>query len=143
MRHFALVLALTTLVFSGTVMAADDGNTLRKNSMFKNNLIPPVPIYQGDEPGGNNPLPRGSITAPPQIPHSIEGLMISKDQNDCMDCHDPNNQMEDTPFVTATHLYGGGITMARFQCNMCHVPQTNVQPLVQNENDQFNYYNVR
>lgn len=144
MRYIALIFALTALVFSGAAIAADDeGVTLRKNSMFKPNVLPGALHYQGAEPGQNNLMRRGSITAPPQIPHTKEGLNISKEENDCMNCHDPNNQVENTPYVSAKHLYGGGITMARFQCDMCHVPQADVDPLVENENDQFNFYKVR
>ncbi len=143
MKHIALIVAFTALVFSGIAIAADDGDTLRKNSMFKPNVTPDVLVYKGADPGENKLMKRGSITAPPQVPHTVEGLTISREQNDCMDCHDPNNEMEGMVYVSAKHLKGGGVAMARFQCDMCHVPQANVKPLVKNENDRFNFYKVR
>ncbi len=140
MKHIALIIAVAAIAFTGVAVAVDDGDTLRKNSMFKPNILPGELVYNGVEPGENKLLMRGSITAPPQVPHAVGGLLITREQNECLDCHDPASGMDNMVFVSKEHLDGAKLSNARYQCDTCHVPQANVEPLVQNENDQFNYY---
>ncbi len=102
--------------------------------------LPPVK-YTEAAPGTSKPIPTSYPTAPPQIPHSIEGLVpITKDNNACLGCHSPAvaKSMGAVPipkshFVdpitgkTLSHIAG-----ARYMCTTCHTPQANAKPLVQN-----------
>lgn len=110
---------------------------LRGNSMFDPNLIPKAVVYKAEGPGENSLLPRAYEGAPPQIPHDIEGFDIMVDGNTCLDCHDIDGDPESVPLVPLTHMSGESLNMARYQCNLCHVPQADVEPLVKNENDKF------
>jgi cytochrome c-type protein NapB len=135
-RALLPVLALA-LVCAGCVAAAGVANvkSLRHTGMLAGDDIPPVTAYKGEAPGTNQRYPRSYAGAPPQVPHDIGGLQIERDANPCINCHDPANAMENVPYSPPTHMVKGQISNARYQCNMCHVPQADVKPLVGNEND--------
>lgn len=111
--------------------------SLRKNSPFEDDLLPSAVSYRGSDPGDNTLLPRGYAGAPPQIPHSVENLNITRESNDCLMCHDPANAAEKVVPTPATHILEGKVSMSRYNCTQCHVPQADVKPLVKNINDEF------
>jgi len=110
--------------------------------------------YPSTDAGDASLLERAFPGAPPQIPHSVEDMLpITADDNECLNCHDPENATSkaDAPipeshfiqpvmgagkkgspmtwvvegFEKGSNLYG-----ARYNCNMCHTPQaTNVRVL--------------
>ena len=105
----------------------------------------PAPESQAPAPGQAERLPRAYENAPPQIPHSIEGLVpIPLSNNACFSCHDPSvaESTGATP-LPPTHikmdLFSKSeakkvpVDPARYYCTQCHVPQANVQPPVANE----------
>jgi len=106
-------------------------------------------------------IERSFENSPPLIPHTIEGMFkITADENQCMMCHMPEKAGEKNakplplthftdyrPVITEEgDLYivqadenevvasttGGEINQAMFNCNLCHVPQAEVDPLVKN-----------
>jgi cytochrome c-type protein NapB len=107
--------------------------------------------YIDTDPGESKLLDRAFPGAPPQIPHSVEGMYpITLGSNDCIDCHGPDNvtSKEDRP-IPKSHfsrpVMGKGgkgepmawvvkgyedtddVAGARYDCRMCHTPQaTNV-----------------
>lgn len=101
--------------------------------------------YNTPAAGESQVIERAYENAPPMIPHDTEGMMdISKDMNMCVTCHSPDfaAAMNATP-VPDSHLYdtfsknkkqkvGKEIVASRYNCNLCHVPMTNAQPLVGN-----------
>jgi len=105
----------------------------------------PAPGENAPAPGSAEPLPRAFENAPPQIPHSIDGLVpITLSNNACLSCHVP----EVAPSVGATPLPPTHLQMdlfsesegkkvpvdpSRYNCTQCHVPQADVQPPVANE----------
>ncbi len=102
--------------------------------------LPPVK-YTEEAPGTGKVLPTSYPTAPPQIPHSVEGFVpITKDNNSCLNCHSPDvaKDMGAVPIpeshyidpITGKKL--DHIAGARFMCTTCHTPQANAQPLVKN-----------
>jgi len=118
---------------------------LRKSSLEEETPPPPVEYIKAP-PGQSKRFERAYQNAPPLIPHSVEGLLpITKDQNACLNCHDPKvaKSMGATP-LPPTHFIDFGklpegkivklenIDPARWNCVQCHVPQTNAKPLVEN-----------
>ncbi|WP_457628971.1 nitrate reductase cytochrome c-type subunit [Oceanithermus sp.] len=105
----------------------------------------PLPSENAPAPGAAERLPRAYENAPPQIPHSIDGLVpITLSNNACLSCHVP----EVAPSVGATPLPPTHLQMdlfsesegkkvpvdpSRYNCTQCHVPQAGVNPPVANE----------
>ncbi len=105
--------------------------------------LPPVSTA-APAPGAAERLPRSFENAPPQIPHSIEGLVpITLTNNACLSCHDPKiaPSVGATP-IPPTHLkidlFSKSenkqmvVDPSRYNCTLCHVPQANVKPPVAN-----------
>ncbi len=105
----------------------------------------PVVSAAAPAPGSAERLPRAYENAPPQIPHSIDGLVpITLGNNACLSCHQPGvaENVGATP-MSPTHIKMDLFTKsegkkvpvdpARYNCTQCHVPQADVQPPVANE----------
>ncbi|MCB1877690.1 MAG: nitrate reductase cytochrome c-type subunit [Chromatiales bacterium] len=105
--------------------------------------------YSNAFPGSSGTLDRSFPQAPPQIPHSVEGLLpIKAHANSCQGCHDQPSRigMEKmaglpTP-IPASHYTDlrrepdkvtGKVIGARYICTQCHAPQADVKPLVDNK----------
>ena len=76
---------------------------------------------------------------PPLIPHKIDGYQISSENNACMGCHDwPGNTRVNAPKISETHYVDrqgvrlDKIAGTRYFSQHCHVPQSDVKPLVGN-----------
>ncbi|HMX16217.1 MAG TPA: nitrate reductase cytochrome c-type subunit [Rhodocyclaceae bacterium] len=93
--------------------------------------------YQGKRPGseGQKVVTRTFDGQPPVIPHAMPNFdEISLEENQCMGCHSPEKAKEkNAPRVGESHLVGKVLSMARYQCNTCHVPQVDAKPLVDNQ----------
>lgn len=86
------------------------------------------------------PMRRVYVQQPPLIPHSIKGYKINLRSNKCLTCHSwANAKTSGATKISLTHFKDrDGIELAdvsprRYFCVQCHVPQKNVQPLVENE----------
>ena len=76
---------------------------------------------------------------PPTIPHSIEGYQLSVNTNRCLSCHKREfTQGSGAPMISVTHYMTrdgqmlADVSPRRYFCTACHVPQADVQPLVEN-----------
>lgn len=76
---------------------------------------------------------------PPTIPHSIRGYQIDKNGNKCLSCHSrANSARSQATMISITHYMDrdgqalAAVSPRRYFCNQCHVPQKDVQPLVDN-----------
>ncbi len=140
----ALMAASST--YAGTAIKSEEMG-LSKTSVFD---VPTPKVYNyGDTaPGKSKLLPRAYSGAPPQIPHAVgDFLPITRDSNMCTACHSqpalwgtirktgtatpiPPSHYTDkrnAPDKVTDHLIN-----ARYNCNQCHVPQTNAPALVEN-----------
>ncbi|OYT11461.1 MAG: nitrate reductase [Bacteroidetes bacterium 4572_112] len=119
-----------------------------------------MPTYSESAPGTSQRVDRAFENAPPMIPHSTEGLVpIKMNNNACLTCHMPDvavtmkstaipashftNYRPDvhlndgtidiakTKVVTQKDL-DGKLNMARFNCTQCHVTQANVDLAIEN-----------
>ena len=92
--------------------------------------------YTGKKPGLQKPIARTFSTQPPLIPHAVDNFdEITVESNQCMECHGMDSyQKKNAPRIGDTHLDAGKklVTMDRYQCNTCHVPQVDAKPLVDN-----------
>ena len=93
-------------------------------------------VYAGKRPGSGAPIERAFKGQPPLIPHAIDNFdEITVESNQCMECHGMDSyQKKNAPRIGDTHLDAGKklVTMDRYQCNTCHVPQVDAKPLVDN-----------
>jgi len=131
-RFMLIVAALITVVACAT---GANVKSLRPNSVFDDEMPPKVAKYLGNPPGENQLLPGAFQGAVPQIPHDITGMALDTENNDCLNCHHPAYEMEGVPYAPPTHMAGNELDMRRYQCQLCHVPQSDALPLVMNEND--------
>ena len=93
--------------------------------------------YAGKRPGSQEGYARTYSTQPPLIPHAVENFdEVSLQDNQCLECHAPANAAKkQAPAVGEKHFVPGSktqISNARYACVMCHVPQADAKPLVEN-----------
>lgn len=110
------------------------------------NMRGPVPLAQTVKPApmvnpDNSDLKRVRNYAmqPPVIPHKVEGYQIDKNANRCMMCHARTRTQESqAPMISVTHFQNrdgnflAELSPRRYFCMQCHVPQANLNPLVEN-----------
>ena len=123
-------------------------------------LLGAMPTYSQAAPGTSEKMERAFENAPPMIPHSTEGLLpIKINNNMCKTCHMPELAvaMKATP-IPISHMtnyrpevklntgeinieaskkvtqedLGGKLSAARFNCSQCHVPQAKIDVAIQN-----------
>lgn len=105
-----------------------------------------LPQYPTAAAGESQRLGRDFPDAPPQIPHEIEDMYpITAEDNECLECHDPNNAgpsdipLPESHFMSPVMAEGGAndpmvwvvqdyeklqqVMGARYNCSMCHTPQ--------------------
>lgn len=120
---------------------------LSKGSVF-DTPTPKVYRYDNTPPGESKVLPRAYLNAPPQISHDVSDFLpITAQSNMCIACHNQPAQwgkkrepIAPTPIppshFTDQRKAPGKVTEnlvgARYNCNQCHVPQTDAAPLVEN-----------
>ncbi|PAF53209.1 nitrate reductase [Helicobacter sp. 13S00482-2] len=121
----------------------DDSLGLRKTSLQDENSVQLRDFQYTQTPAGESEIiERSYENAPPLIPHNTEGMLdITQDNNMCLSCHsaDVAQSVGATP-VPKSHMYDlrnhkiikDGITQARYNCTQCHVPQSDLKPLVKN-----------
>lgn len=76
---------------------------------------------------------------PPLIPHKMDKSEINLKVNGCMKCHSKETfEKEKAPEVGESHYIDANgnkldtISMRRYFCTQCHVPQVSADPLVEN-----------
>lgn len=87
-------------------------------------------------------IPRTFVGQPPLVPHTTAKYEpITAEENACLECH-INDEFKERkmPKIGKSHFSdtvkdkkgNPAVSMARFQCNSCHVPQVDAKPLVEN-----------
>lgn len=95
---------------------------------------------QAPVPGQVKAFNKSFVTAPPMIPHSVNGMTpIKIGQNQCIGCHMP--QTAKSMGITAipkSHFKSrfsnaeGKLAGSRYNCTQCHAPQATLDPVVEN-----------
>ncbi len=82
---------------------------------------------------------RSYAMQPPIVPHKIEGYQIDRNANRCMFCHArTRTEQSQAPMISVTHFmdrdgnFLAELSPRRYFCLQCHVPQAEVNPLVEN-----------
>ena len=82
---------------------------------------------------------RSYAMQPPIIPHKVEGYQVDINANRCMMCHARTRTQESqAPMISVTHFmdrqgnFLAELSPRRYFCLQCHVPQANVNPLIEN-----------
>ena len=106
----------------------------------------PTPLDQEGQPPAMTPElntsereVRNYPEQPPVIPHAIDGYQLTLHTNQCLTCHARQFiEGSGAPMISVTHFMDregqvlADVTPRRYFCNACHVPQSDVQPLVRN-----------
>ncbi len=134
-----LLLSLVTASAFVTATGLTDG--LRGDVPL--NQEPPAPTLLNQENLDIRRV-RSFAMQPPTIPHKIDGYQLDINANRCMFCH-ARTRIEDSKAipVSATHYMDrdgtirGDLSPRRYFCTMCHVPQANLKPPVDNTYQDF------
>jgi cytochrome c-type protein NapB len=118
---------------------------VRKSDVNKGSENLPVVTYHNTAPvpGQVKPFKKSFVTAPPMIPHSVQGMVpITIKSNMCLNCHMPSSakSMGVTPMPKdhfVDNFQGGKhiqrVAGSRFNCTTCHAPQAKVNPVIENK----------
>jgi ferredoxin-type protein NapH len=156
-KYSVCILALLSPLFlmgadSGAKTEVDDGIDVYFRDVDLSALSgQDLAVYIDAEPGEGELIDRSFPDAPPLISHTVEGMPITRAENECLDCHHPANiteedevPMSDSHFEIPIMVAGkkndplrwkvkgyeksDDMAQARFNCTMCHAPQaTNVR----------------
>lgn len=141
-RSVTIILAAALAAISGWGIAqqAAGVQTLRGADTAAADQAPDQKAYAGKKPGLQKPIARTFKEQPPLVPHAVDNFdEITVEENQCMSCHGLEKYREkNAPKVGDSHLAFSSdgmkkvVTMDRYQCNSCHVPQVDAKPLVDN-----------
>lgn len=118
-------------------VAADEIATLRGGTPIDEERAPePIPQVIDDDIRTKRNYPM----QPPLIPHHTRGYEVNLQVNKCMSCH-ARRRTEDSqaPMISVTHYMNrdgnflAEISPRRYFCNQCHVNQTTVRKVFENE----------
>jgi cytochrome c-type protein NapB len=140
LRSIALIAAITAVLPVAAMVQAQEASvkapkSLREEALTELNAAPEVTRQSTPAEG----FGRAYRQQPPLIPHKIDGYQITRDNNQCMTCHDwPANTRFNAPKISETHYVDRqGVRLdkvagTRYFCTQCHVPQADAKPLVGN-----------
>lgn len=123
---------LTAAVMAAALAAAAGGKVFTGKGLQTGQ--PGANRYTDQAPGSTRPLPRPYPGAPPLIPHSIDGLSVTRASNDCLSCHLDGTEVAEGHSATkvpASHFTNpytqetkqGEVVGTRYNCLQCHAPQ--------------------
>lgn len=128
-------LALLLVALSGVALA----NTVEKVPSSADKGVEATAPEFHNMPKDNGKLALNYVNQPPMIPHSIRGYQVTKNTNQCLNCHGVENyRMTGAPRISPTHFMDrdgkltGDTAPRRYFCLQCHVPQAEVEPIIEN-----------
>ena len=138
-RSVTIVLAAALAAISGWSLAQQMAGvqTLRGADTAAADQAPAEQkTYAGKKPGLQKPIACTFSTQPPLVPHAVDNFdEITVEDNQCLTCHGLDAyKKKNAPKLGDSHLDAAKkvVTMDRYQCNTCHVPQVDAKPLVEN-----------
>lgn len=142
-RSVTMILAAALAAISGWSLAQQVAGvqTLRGADTAAADQAPAEQkTYMGKKPGLQKPIDRTFKEQPPLVPHAVDNFdEITVTENQCLECHGLENyRKKNAPKLGDSHLAFSAdgtkkvVTMDRYQCNTCHVPQVDAKPLVDN-----------
>jgi len=115
--------------------------SLRGSDASTPDQAPVVHEQIGKKPGQQEKVARTFVGQPPVIPHATENFdEVTLADNQCLECHGAQNyvkkgapKISDTHMVSATGQKLADTDNRRHACQLCHVPQFDAKPLVDNQ----------
>lgn len=130
MKKIVLSLAVLAALLPFSFAAGEEVKSLRGGAIDGPEDAPGSVDWQARE-GTTN---RTFIHQPPVIPHSIEGFVITAEQNHCLICHGAGGGVP-KPFKTHYLNRDGQVTEKIAErwwfCTQCHVGQAEREPMVE------------
>lgn len=130
-KYLTLILA----AFAGFAVAEAPSSSLTMERIPENI----APAYTNPQKDAGN-IPTTFPFQPPLVPHSVRGLQVTKNANQCLSCHSPEvSPTTGAPRVPESHFLDRdgkpteGTSPRRYFCLQCHVQQTDVNPIIQNK----------
>jgi len=127
----------TLLLLPCLASAADFYDRMRGNVPLDQTTQPPAIVNPDNSDVRRS---RNYAMQPPVVPHKIEGYQLDKNANRCMMCHARTRTQESqAPMISVTHFmdrdgnFLAELSPRRYFCLQCHVPQANLNPLVNNQ----------
>lgn len=100
------------------------------------------PAFHNMQKNNDGNIPTTFLHQPPLVPHSIRGLQVTKNANQCLGCHSPEaapttgaTQIPDSHFLDREGKRSESSSPRRYFCLQCHVQQADVDPIIQNKFD--------
>lgn len=128
---------LTLLFIATSAVAVANVDKLPHNAEQAAEAISPE-WHNMPKETGKHPLT--FVNQPPMIPHSIKGYQVTKNVNQCLNCHGVENYRNTgAPRISPTHFMDrdgnveGDVSPRRYFCLQCHVEQADVKPIVENK----------
>ncbi|SES79196.1 nitrate reductase cytochrome c-type subunit [Thalassotalea agarivorans] len=137
-KPIGLLVVAVTVSIAGLAYADNDSiATLRDATPIDSQKKPSaIPKVSNDDIRKSRNYPM----QPPLIPHDIRGYEVNLNTNKCMTCHSrQKTEQTQAPMVSVTHYmdrdgnFLAEVSPRRYFCSQCHVVQTEVKPLVENE----------
>ena len=136
---FALPACVSTPAGPGA--PATPVTSLRGSDASTPDQAPAVHEQLGRKPGAQEKVARTFVGQPPVIPHATENFdEVTLVDNQCLECHGAQNYVKKSaPKISDSHFVGAsGQKLAdtdnrRHACQLCHVPQFDAKPLVDNQ----------
>jgi cytochrome c-type protein NapB len=154
MRAIVCALVASVLLLPGLAAAADpvketdDGiDVWFRDSDLEALSKQELAVYLDTKAGESKLIERSFSDAPPAISHTVEDMMdITSDDNECLDCHHPDNVVSkkdlalpethfDSPIIVEGkkddpmrnrvkgYQKAKDVVGTRYNCTMCHAPQ--------------------
>ncbi len=114
--------------------------SLRGSDTAAQDQAPAVRQQVGKKPGLQGNIALTFVGQPPLIPHATDNFdEVTLADNQCLECHSEQNYVKkasprigDAHYVSATGRKLAQPDSRRHACQLCHVPQFDAPPLVDN-----------
>ncbi|MGL5039470.1 MAG: nitrate reductase cytochrome c-type subunit [Aeromonas sp.] len=140
-----LIGAMLACLMAGSLMAAVPEVTSNNDGGVKSLRGSTNLAVAGEAPSLKNYRKDGDVYdrdymhQPPLVPHEVRHNEVDYKVNRCLACHSFKNAgAMKAPKISPTHFESrdgktlGAVSPRRYFCLQCHVPQTEVKPLVEN-----------
>lgn len=125
----------------GAGAQAEPVTSLRGSDAATQDEAPVVREQLGRKPGSQEKIARTFVGQPPLIPHATTNFdEVTLEDNQCLECHGAANHVKknapkisDTHFISATGQKLADTDSRRHACQVCHVPQFDAPPLIDNK----------
>lgn len=121
--------------FAGAALAQHVDNARGPTAVMEERSPPPLQNPDNSDVRRQ----RAYAMQPPIIPHKIEGYQVDRNVNRCMMCHArTRTEQSQAPMISVSHFadrdgnFLAELSPRRYFCLQCHVPQTPVNPIVEN-----------